>query len=323
MMAMTYAALDRQYRWAGIHLKRFGDRVAVIRGNVIVPLSQSKPPFWRINWLHNQLLLSNFHLSPGNMPAYFEEMRRFRPVVLDGYPSSVYVLAKTLLNRQERLPLKAVLTSSETLYDFQREAIEQAFECPVFDYYGAAERVIFTAECEQHEGHHVFPEYGITEILDEERNPVVGNIEGSLAGTSLHNFGMPLLRYITNDRCTFKPGKCTCGRRFPLLEDVTTKAEDLLRLRDGRLISPSVLTHPFKPLNAIDGSQVVQRSLDQLTIRLIPREDFKPAHADQLIRDLRARLGQDMEIQIEYVRELPRTRSGKFKWVVSDIEPRI
>ncbi len=319
MMAMTYAALDRQYRWAGCSLKRFGDRVAVLRGNIIVPLGQKRPPFWRVNWYHNQLLLSNFHMSPANLPAYFEELRRFKPAVLDGYPSSVYVVAKVLLNRGERLPLQAVLTSSETLFDFQRAAMEEAFQCKVFDYYGAAERVVFAAECGSGEGHHLFPEYGITEMVDAEGLPVPDGMEGTMVGTSLQNFGMPLLRYVTSDRTAIKRERCSCGRPLALMREVTTKSEDLLRLRDGRLISPSVLTHPFKPLNQIDGSQLVQKELDRLIVRLIPRHDFSPAHSEQLIRDLKARLGEDMRIEVEFVNELPRTKAGKFKWVVSEV----
>ncbi len=319
MMAMTYAALDRQYRWAGCRMERFGDRVAVLRGNIIVPLAQRRPPFWRVNWYHNQLLLSNFHMSPENLPAYFEQMRRFKPTVLDGYPSSVYVFAKVLLNRGERLPLQAVLTSSETLFDFQREAMEEAFQCRVYDYYGAAERVVFSGECGQREGHHVFPEYGITEIVDDAWMPVSDGTEGTMVGTSIQNYGMPLLRYVTSDRTALTGQPCSCGRPLPLMQDVTTKAEDLLRLKDGRLISPSVLTHPFKPLNQIDGSQLVQTALDRLVVRLIPRPDFTPALSERLVSDLKARLGQDMQIEIEMVTELPRTKAGKFKWVISDV----
>lgn len=320
MMAMTYAALDRQYRWAGAKLERGGDRVAVIRGNIIVPLTQKKPPFWRVNYVHQQMLLSNFHMSEENLPAYFEALRRFKPVVLDGYPSSVYVLAKVLLNRNERLPLKAVLTSSETLFDFQREAMEEAFQCKVFDYYGAAERVVFSAECERHEGHHLFPEYGITEVLGDDGQPLPDGEEGIMVGTSLQNYGMPMIRYVSNDRTAIKTVRCGCGRPFAMMEDVTTKAEDLLRLKDGRRISPSVLTHPFKPLNCINGSQLVQKALDHLLIRLIPREDFTEAHQTQLIRDLKDRLGDDMHIDIEFVDELPRTKAGKFKWVISEVD---
>lgn len=319
MMAMTYAALDRQYRWAGCRMAKFGDRVAVLRGNIIVPLTQSRPPFWRVNWLHNQLLLSNFHMSPENLPAYFEQMRRFKPTVLDGYPSSVYVFAKVLLNRGERLPLNAVLTSSETLFDFQREAMEEAFQCKVYDYYGAAERVVFAAECGRREGHHLFPEYGITEITDEAGQPLADGSEGIMVGTSLQNYGMPLLRYVTSDRTALTGRPCSCGLPLPLMREVTTKAEDVLRLKDGRLISPSVLTHPFKPLNEIDGSQLVQTALDRLLVRLVPRHDFTPALGERLVRDLKARLGEDMQVELEFVTELPRTKAGKFKWVINEI----
>jgi phenylacetate-CoA ligase len=200
MMTMNYAALDRQYRWAGARLERHGDRMAVVRGNIIVPLTQTRPPFWRTNYYHRTLLLSNFHMTPANLRAYYEALRAFQPVVLDGYPSSVYVLAKVLLNSGERLPLKAVLTSSETLFDFQREAIEKAFECRVFDYFGAAERVVFSVECEQHSGHHLCEEYGLCEIVDGDHRPLPPGQEGTVVGTTLHNLGMPLIRYLTSDR---------------------------------------------------------------------------------------------------------------------------
>ena len=320
MLAMNYAALDRQYRWAGARLERHGDRVAVVRGNIIVPLTQTRPPFWRTNWYHRQLLLSNFHMTPANLRAYYEALRAFRPVVLDGYPSSVYVLAKVLLNSGERLPLKAVLTSSETLFDFQREAIERAFECKVFDYFGAAERVVFSVECERHTGHHLCQEYGLCEIVDEGHQPLPAGREGTVVGTTLHNLGMPLIRYLTSDRTARKVEACPCGRTLPLMEDVTTKAEDLLRLRDGRLISPSVLTHPFKPLDAIEASQLVQTDLDRLVIRIVKRPGYSDADSAHLVRELKARLGADMRIEFEFLDTLPRTKSGKFKWVISQVD---
>lgn len=319
MMTMNYAAFDRQYRWADARLEPGGDRIAMLRGNVVVPLQQSRPPFWRYNRRFNQMLLSSFHLHPDNMPAYFAALRDFAPRVLDGYPSSLYVVAKSLLNRGERLPLHAVITSSETLYDFQREAIEEAFCCRVFDYYAAAERVIFSVECNRHNGHHLCEEYGITEILDEGHAPVPAGSEGFIVGTTLHNEAMPLIRYQMSDRGAMKTTACSCGRPLRLMEDVTTKAEDMLRLKDGRLIPPSVLTHPFKPLDCIEASQLVQTEPDRLLIRLIPRPEYGEQHADHLRRELKARLGEDMRIDIELTERLPRTASGKFKWVISEV----
>lgn len=320
MITMNYAVMDRQYNWAHLKLARGGDRIAVLRGNVIVPLEQKKPPYWRVNYLHRQLLLSNFHMTPANLGLYFDELRRFAPRVLDGYPSSLYVLARVLLARNERLPLAACITSSETLFDFQRETIERAFECRVFDYYAAAERVVFATECDKHEGHHLCEEYGFTEVLDDEGRAVPAGSEGIMHGTTLHNDGMPLIRYRTMDRTTLRDQRCSCGRPLAMMDDVSTKAEDMLRLRDGRLISPSVLTHPFKPLDCIEGSQLVQTDLDRLLVRLVPRADYTPAHGTTLVRDLKARLGADMRVEIELCTELPRTRSGKFKWVISQVD---
>lgn len=317
---ITYALMDRQYRWAGARLARNGDRAAVLRGNVIVPVSQRKPPFWRLNRFHNQLLLSSFHLSSENLPIYVREIERFRPAVLDGYPSTCYVLARHLLAAGRTLPLRAVITSSETLFDFQREAIERAFACRVFDYFAAAERVLFATECERHEGHHLSQEYGIVEVLDEHREPVARGQAGALIGTSLHNFGMPLIRYATNDVSAIKSVFCSCGRTLPLMEDVSTKAEDILALADGRLISPSVLTHPFKPMHSVEQSQIVQEDYDHIVIRLVPNANYRAEEGEHLVREFQARLGKNVRIDVHVVTELERTKAGKFKWVISKVD---
>jgi len=316
---MAYAALDRHYRWAGCRLARDGDRIAVARGNVIVPLNQKNPPFWRMNRQHNQMLLSSFHLSKQNLPAYFDALARFNPAVLDGYPSTLYVLAKFLQSRGETFPLRAAITSSETLYDFQREAIEERFKCRVFDYYALAERVVFSSECDRHEGHHLAMEYGVSEVVDGQGHPVSVGTVGKLVGTSLHNDAMPLIRYVTNDMTSLRGKPCSCGRGLKLMDDVTTKAEDVLTLKDGRLISPSVLTHPFKPLDCIEGSQIVQIDPGTVIVRLIPGPTYTPAHTHHLLTELTARLGQDVRVEVQMVDRLEQKASGKFKWVVSHV----
>ncbi|MCP9440943.1 MAG: hypothetical protein NHB36_13785, partial [Nitrospira sp.] len=316
---MAYAALDRHYRWAGCRLARDGDRIAVARGNVIVPLDQKRPPFWRVNRCHHQLLLSSFHLSKTNLPAYFEELARFQPTVLDGYPSTLYILAKYLQSCGRTFPIRAAITSSETLYDFQRELIEERFECRVFDYYALAERVVFSSECDRHEGHHVAMEYGIAEVVDEKGYPVSPGSVGRLVGTGLHNEAMPLIRYVTNDVTSLRATRCSCGRGLPLMDDVTTKAEDVLTLKDGRLISPSVLTHPFKPLDCIEGSQIVQRDPQTVLVRLIPGPGYTEAHTRHLVNELTARLGADITVEVQFVDHLEQQANGKFKWVISHV----
>ncbi len=315
----TYAIFDRHYRWAGCRFGKGGDRVAVARGNVIVPLDQKAPPFWRRNRVHNQLLLSSFHLSRANLGAYLDALREFQPAVMDGYPSTLYVLAKYLQSRNETFPVRAAVTSSETLYDFQRSLIEERFACRVFDYYALAERVVFSSECEAHEGRHIAMEYGIAEVVDDDGRPCPPGVEGRLVGTSLHNRAMPLLRYVTNDRTALMAAPCPCGRAHDRMADVTTKAEDMLTLPDGRLISPSVLTHPFKPLDSIEGSQIIQTAPDHVVVRIVPGPTYDDALTAHLVTELQARLGADVRIVIEKVDRLEPAKSGKFKWVISKV----
>lgn len=320
---MTYAVLGRQYSWAEVELKRFGDHVAILRGNIIVPIAQKKAPFWRFNYIHNHMLLSSFHMSEDNLACYIKAIKKFSPAVIDGYPSTVYVLAKYLLEHNEILPLKAVLTSSETLYDFQREAIEKAFQCKIFDYFGAAERVIFATECSHHKGHHLCSEYGITEILDQSAKPVLNGEVGLMVGTSLHNKGMPMIRYLSSDMTALKKEKCSCGRVLPLMEDVSTKAEDIIALKDGRYISPSVLTHPFKPMHSVKASQIIQEDYENIIIKIIPTDSYSDSDSKHLKKEFKERMGADMNIEIKIVENLERTKSGKFKWVISKVDKSI
>ena len=211
------------------------------------------------------------------------------------------------------------VTSSETLYDFQRAAIEQAFRCRVFDYFALAERVVFSGECDRHEGHHISMEYGLAEVVDDRGIPVAPGTEGRLVGTSFHNLAMPLLRYVTNDRTALPDRQCSCGRGHEFMEDVTTKAEDVLTLSDGRLISPSVLTHPFKPLDCIEGSQIVQKAPDHVVIRIVAGKDFRPSLVDHLVGEFKERLGDDVRIDVQLVDQLEQSINGKFKWVISKV----
>jgi phenylacetate-CoA ligase len=131
--------------------------------------------------------------------------------------------------------------------------------------------------------------------------------------------GMPLLRYVSNDVSAMKTAACSCGRGLPLMEDVTTKAEDILALADGRMISPSVLTHPFKPMHTVEASQIVQDDYDSIEIRVVPGPGYSEADTRHLLREFRQRLGEGVHVRVTQVPELERSRSGKFKWVISRV----
>ena len=306
----------RQKAWGGLAL---GDWCAVFLGRVIVPVEQRRPPFWRANHVQKQLWCSSFHLSEENLPRYIEEIRRRGIRFLEGYPSTMYIVASFLLRRGETLPLRAVFTSSETLHAIQRDAFDRAFQCPVFDFYGHAERVVFAGECDRHGGKHLFDEYGVTEILDDEGRPVPDDQPGMLTGTTLWNRGMPIIRYRTGDLSARTSARCQCGRGLGRLADIVTKAEDIVVTPDGRFVSPSVLTHPFKPFDQLRKSQIIQDAPDHVLVKLVPSSDFSDAHLAQLEAGLRLRLGDAMRIETRIVDDIPAERSGKFRWVICQL----
>lgn len=314
-----HAADWRQKSWAGLE---YGQPYASLQGRLIVPTIQKKPPFWRKNYINNQLFLSAFHLTEENLPYYFDKLSKDGIQFLEGYPSNIFILALYLNKKNINFPLKAILTSSETLFPSQKDAIEKAFSCKIFDFYGMAERVVFATECDHHQGHHLCLDYGITEFLDSDNQPVVDGKLGKIVATSLHNFAMPMIRYQTNDSCSLKATLCSCGRKFPLMDEVATKNEAIVTLPDGRLISPSVLTHPFKPMENIVESQIIQETINLLRVKIVKNQKYSIKDEKALLAGFSERLGSDIAIVVEYVDEIPRTKSGKFKWVISKIHPK-
>ena len=88
-------------------------------------------------------------MTEKNLASYIDELARFAPALVGGYPSSVYLLAVANEHYGRKVHAKAVYTASETLLDFQRERIERSFGCKAYTYYGNAERAGFIAECEK------------------------------------------------------------------------------------------------------------------------------------------------------------------------------
>jgi len=316
MVIANNAADWRQKWWGGLEL---GEWCALFLGRVIVPVDQRRGPFWRANHVQKQLWCSSFHLSEENLPAYIEEIRRRGIRFLEGYPSTMYIVARFLLGRGESLPLRAVFTSSETLHAAQREAFEAAFLCPVFDFYGHAERVVFAGECDRHRGKHLFDEYGVTEIIDDDGRPVADDTPGMLTGTTLWNRGMPIIRYRTGDVSARGAERCECGRGLGRLADIATKAEDIVVTPDGRFVSPSVLTHPFKPFDQLRKSQIIQDAPDHVLVKLVPSSGFSEAHRAELTAGLQLRLGEAMRIETRIVDDIPAEKSGKFRWVICQL----
>lgn len=292
-------------------------RCAMIAGQLVIPVTRRKPPFWVWNQGLNQLYMSSYHLAPDLMGAYLDALSHYRVAYLYGYTSSLYALAQTVLDSGRKdLHMAVAFTSAEPLYEYQREAITKAFSCPVRETYGMAEVAAMASECAAGRLH-VWPEVGWVEVIQDDQ-PVTSGVSGDLVCTGLLNADMPLIRYRVGDRgcVTDCSEACQCGRTLPVMESLEGRISDVLYTKDGRRVSRFGAV--FNGDLAIREAQIIQETLDRVRVKLVPTHAFASHHERVIIERLKERMG-DIEVVMEPVTEIPRGASGKFRSVVCEL----
>jgi phenylacetate-CoA ligase len=306
------AIVERHFRWSGY---RPGMPRAYLRGDLVVPIDRTAPPYWFANRYNNQLIVSSRHLRDRCVDDIVEMLAKFAPFIMEAYPSTAYELALFLEKRNVSLKIPYVFTGSEPLYRHQRELIEARLASCVMDHYGMAERIAYATECE-YGSLHVNTDYSYVEIVDDDGKPTDG--EGYVVGTTFRNALMPLVRYRMSDRTRWRKVDCACGRTYPVIEPVTGKYEDTLFGSQGQRISPSVVTFAFKSLRGIKYSQVAQTSEDTWEIRVVPEPAFNEAERSRLVENVRHLVDPGIRVVVREVTEIPRTSAHKYRWIVNE-----
>jgi len=313
-----YALFEARWRrWYGVSRH---DKWAILGGQLVTPVTQDSPPFWVWNASLRQLYMSSYHLAPKSISHYAAALKRYNIEYLWGYTSALYELAAGVL-QQERddIVLKVAITNAEPLDDYQREAIENAFHCPVRETYGMAEMVVGASECEAG-SLHLWPEAGHVEIR-EGQQPVERGAVGDILSTGLLNAEMPLIQYRVGDRGALdKPDtRCTCGRTLPLLASIEGRSDDILYAPSGRRIGR--LDPVFKAQLPVREVQIIQESLREIRVRYVPAPDFDAEAERSIAQRLRERMGDSIVIAFEAVEQIPRTANGKFRAVICNLSP--
>lgn len=308
-----YALCEARWRyWHGVSRHH---RWAHLGGQLVTPVTQHRPPFWVWDAGLHQLYMSSFHLAPDLITHYFEALQSYHIDCILGYPSSLYALAREALQRDRRdLQMRVVVTDSEPLVAYQRQAIVEAFQCPVYQTYGMTEIVTAASECQAMQLH-VWPEVGLTEVLERDQ-PLANGAAGDLVCTGLLNTDMPLIRYRVGDRGSMSSTNlaCCCGRTLPVMASLDGRLDDLFYTADGRCIGGHLIDVFNAPL-AVRKGQLIQETLERVRVRYVPTAMLTPENRTVIIQGVQDRMGQ-VEVILEQVEEIPRLQNGKFRQAI-------
>jgi len=315
--AKEWAFMLTQWNRVGF---KMGSRCVVLRGNVVS--SASKGKFWEYNQASKNLVLSSYHMADSLLPKYIEKIHGFKPDFIQAYPSAITILARHMKEHNvEPFPsVKALLCGSENLYPWQRELLEGVFKCRVYSWYGHAEQAVLAGECEKSTHYHIFPEYGVVELVGNNGVVVAGDGEsGEVVATGLNNFICPLIRYRTMDLAIPLDSKCACGRNYPLLERVEGRLQELIITETGRLISMTAINMHSDVFDNVKQFQFYQEKRGEVIFRIVKKEGYSNQDTEYIRNELYKKLGDDVNLVIQFVEHIPRTQSGKYRFLIQKL----
>jgi len=309
-----------RYRGLSWHDIKIGDRCVMIWGAPI-ELNRTGLVKYKLKerLLKNRFAIPAYDLNPDSVKSIVGKINRFKPVYLYGYASSMYLLAMLMLERGVKFnfQLTAAVSTSEVLHDYQREAMENAFNCPVINEYGAKDGGIIAYEC-PNGGMHISSENLHLEVLDMiTLKPVRTGESGLIAVTDLNNFSAPRIRYIVGDTVSVSRDACLCGRSLPILSKIDGREDDTFITTDGVLVHGHFVNHIARNLKGIDQFRCIQHTRRDIELIIVKGPDFDMKEIEFFVSEIKKKMG-DVEVTLNYTSTIPPLSSGKIRYAIRE-----
>jgi len=248
-------------------------------------------------------------MGPGIPELQWDSVFRYQPKYLITVPS--FLLKMIDFAEKNNLDyknssIKAAVCIGESIknQDFSdnilAQKIKEKWNIELFSTYASTEMSTAFTECEFHVGGHHHPELLITEILDDEGNPVAENESGELVITTLGVEAVPLLRFKTGDLVKAHYEPCKCGRNTMRLGPVVGRKQQMIKYK-GTTLYPPAMTDILNDFEGISCYQIVIQSseigLDEIIIKLSTEQESDGFVAE--VRDhFRAKLRVSPKIEL-------------------------
>lgn len=301
-------------QWAGRNL---GDKQVRLWGNEKEIITGHKDRLNQIyRWMRNERVLNTFKLDDELMEKYLKEIEDYKPTMILAYVQSMRELALYSKRKgRETYSPKGIMTSAGTLTKELHEYLLQTFKCPIINRYGSREAGQIACSCEKNEGLHINMLSHYLEILDEKNEKCE---EGRIVLTLLSEKAMPLIRYDIGDLGKLSDRQCSCGRGLQLLEKVSGRVVDVFKTADGKKIDGEYFTHILYTVPQVRQFQIIQDKIDHVLVKLVlSNDEVKRDFIDVLVMEIKKLLGEDVQIEVKEVDEIPPQKSGKRAYTIS------
>lgn len=253
-------------------------------------------------------------LSDATDPSqWIQELRTWRAEVIMGFVLMLRQLAKTMRDQGVNwIKPRLVFSTSATLDQTTRNVLISAFETKVIDYYATEEGRCIAWECDSCSGYHINADLLILEVLNEDGEPVPQGTEGEITITNLHSYAMPFIRYRQGDVGALSGEQPVCGRGLPLLKHIEGRTDDFILSLDGRRISPRLFSYAFWTVPGVAEFKLIQNDLHHIRVEIVPSTEYDDASRQLLLENIRKLVGNEVEIQLSMVSQIPRGPSEKY-----------
>lgn len=290
----------------------YRDRSVTFAGRDFVSESENKV-FWVADYFSNTLYMSSYHISRTNIPLYLRQLAKWKPRFIDAYPSAILQFAEYILQNDIDVGFrtKLIFTSSETLTTESRKKIESAFGAPVLDQYGCTEMCTMAYSFKSAD-YFFDPRYSYVELINTEVDS-----EKEIVCTGLLNEAMPLIRYRIGD--LVETDDSLPFEEYYSVKSIVGRVDDVIKLEDGRVIGR--MDPVYKGINGLARAQIIQEDIGSLMIMCeeVRKGSFGYDNQHKLISNIRSRLGAEIKVGIKIVDQIPLSKSGKFRAVISKI----
>ena len=219
----------------------------------------------RLNPTLRQTIQSLSFLLPTK--ELIRRLEAINPTSIATYPTAAALLACEKQAGRLSIRPRVIWVGGENLSSAMRAYIEEVFDCPVIESYGASEFLTISTAC-RHGRMHVNADWVIVEAVDGDGRPVPDGTAGQTTlVTNLANFVQPVIRYDLGDRTTISHERCACGSPLPTISVHGRDDEPLSLGLEGITMLPLALTTVLEEDAGLFDFQLIRRGPSDLLLR--------------------------------------------------------